>query len=38
MCGIAGFCSDQVIYDQEKEKWKTILQNMNQAQKKREAG
>lgn len=35
MCGIAGFCSDQVIYDQEKEKWKTILQNMNQAQKRR---
>lgn len=35
MCGIAGFCSDQVIYDQEKEKWKNILQNMNQAQKRR---
>lgn len=35
MCGIAGFCGDQVIYDQEKEKWKTILQNMNQAQKRR---
>nr|WP_297933957.1 asparagine synthase (glutamine-hydrolyzing) [uncultured Blautia sp.] len=35
MCGIAGFCSDQVSYDQEKEKWKTILQNMNQVQKRR---
>ena len=35
MCGIAGFCSNQVIYDQEKEKWKTILQNMNQAQRRR---
>lgn len=35
MCGIAGFCSNQMIYDQEKEKWKTILQNMNQAQKRR---
>lgn len=29
MCGIAGFCSDQMSYDQEKEKWKTILQNID---------
>ncbi len=26
MCGIAGFCSDQVIYDQEKPAAKAALE------------
>lgn len=35
MCGIAGFCSHRAQYDSEREKWLQVLENMNQAQKRR---
>ena len=35
MCGIAGFCNPNINYLENKQKWKHILNNMNNVQKHR---
>lgn len=35
MCGIAGFCNPEMVYEREGVKWSRILEKMNAAQKRR---
>lgn len=35
MCGIAGFCSNNIPYAGEEKKWRAILEDMNRVQKRR---